>query len=129
MAIILIEKAEAQGWYWIRKMETDKYELSIILDAGYECFSSSELWLDMLEKSLQQVALDAIQWILHVCLAPLLNPSLELQPTSVIISSQYHNFCLQKMDFSVHPLQLPYSVMTCQIKTQRKIPSNFPETL
>lgn len=43
MAIILIEKAEAQGWHWLRKMEAGKYELSIILDADYKCFSSSEL--------------------------------------------------------------------------------------
>lgn len=41
-------------------MEAEKYELSIILDAGYECFSSSELWLVMVGKSLQQVAVDAI---------------------------------------------------------------------
>lgn len=130
MANILIEKAEVEGWYWLRKMETDKYELSIILDAGYECFSSAELWLVMVGKSLQQVAVHAIQWILHISLAPLLNPSLELQPICVIISGQSHNFFLQKIDFSVHPLQLPYSVMVmCQIKTQCKIPSNFPDTL
>lgn len=118
MTVILIEKAEAQRWYWLRKMETDKYELSIILDAGYKCFSSSELWLVMIGKSLQQVAADAIQCILHDCWAPLLYPSLEFQPNCVIISSQSHNFCLQKMDFCVHPLQLPYSVMVmCQTKT------------
>lgn len=75
MTVILIGKAEAQRWYWLRKMETDKYELSIILDVGYKCFSSSELWLVMVGKSLQQVAADAIQCILHDCWAPLLCPS------------------------------------------------------
>lgn len=108
---VLIEKAEARGWYWLRKMETDKYELSIILDAGYKCFSSSELWIVMVGKSLQQVAVDAIQCILHDCWAALLYPSLEFQPICVIISSQSHNFCLQRMDVGVHPLQFPYSVM------------------
>lgn len=87
MTVILIEKAEAQGWYWLRKMETDKYELSIILDACYKCFSSSDLWLVMVGKSLQQVAADAIQCILHDCRTPLLYPSLEFQPICVIVSS------------------------------------------
>lgn len=76
-------------------METDKYELSIILNAGCKCFSSYELWLVMVGKSLQQVAADAIRCILHDCWAPLLYLSLEFQPICMIISNQSHNFCLQ----------------------------------
>lgn len=92
-------------------MKTDKYELSIILDSGHKCFSSSELWLVMVGKSLQQISADTIQRMLHGCLAHLLHPSLEFHSISVIISSQSHNCCLQKMDFSAHPLYFPYSVM------------------
>lgn len=73
----------------------------------------------MVGKSLQQVAADAIQCILHDCWAPLLYPSLEFQPICAIFSIQSHDFCLQKMDFHVHPLQPPYRVMVmCQTKTK-----------
>lgn len=55
---------------------------------------------------------------------------LHIRMCNLIIPSQSHNFCLQKMDFNVHPLQLPYSVMvTCQPKIQCQIPSDFPATL
>lgn len=103
MTVILIEKTEPQGWYWLRKMETDNNELSIFLDATYKCFSSSELWLVMVGKSLQQVAADAIQCILHDCWAPLLYPSLEFQPICAIILFSLITFvCKRWTSMSIH---------------------------